>query len=60
MAKVEIGLGAVIGHKDFAVLERIHCSRINVQVGIHLQKGHLQASGLKNGRCRSCSDPFPD
>ena len=33
---VEVGLGAVVGHEDLAVLERVHRSGIDVQVGIEL------------------------
>ena len=33
---VEVGLGAVVGHEDLAVLERVHRPRIDVQVGVEL------------------------
>src|SRR5258708_5358123 len=36
VAEVEIGLGAVIGDEDFAVLERRHRAGIDVDVGIEL------------------------
>src|SRR3546814_15975764 len=36
MAKVEIGLGAVVGNVDFAVLVRAHRARIDVQIRIEL------------------------
>ena len=36
VAQVEIGLRAVVGDEDFAVLERAHGARIHVQVRIEL------------------------
>ena len=36
VADVEIGLGAVLGHEDLAVLERAHRARVDVQVGVEL------------------------
>ena len=33
---VEVGLGAVVGHEDLAVLERVHRSRVDVEVGVEL------------------------
>jgi len=31
---VKVGLCAVVGHKDLTVLERIHRSRVNVEIGV--------------------------
>ena len=36
VAKIEISLRAVIEHVDFAVLKRIHRSRINIEIRIKL------------------------
>ena len=40
---------------DFAVLERAHRARVNVDVGVQLLAGHLQSAGLEQtsqaGRC---------
>ncbi len=47
VAQVEVGFGAVVGHKHFAVLKRRHGSRINVEVGIELHQVHAQAAALK-------------
>ncbi len=44
MAEIEIGLGAVVGDKDLAVLERAHGARIDVDVGVHLLHRDLQAA----------------
>ncbi len=42
MAKVEVGLGAVVGDEHFAVLGRAHRARIDVEIGIEL----AQADGI--------------
>ena len=39
---VEVGLGAVVGHEDLAVLERVHRARVDVQVGVELLHDHAQ------------------
>ena len=33
---VEVGLRTVVGHEDLAVLERVHRSRIDVEIGVEL------------------------
>ena len=47
MAKVEVGLGAVVGHEHFAVLVRRHRSGIEVEIGIELAKPDLVAPRLQ-------------
>ncbi len=44
VADVEIGFGAVLGDEDLAVLERVHGARVDVEVGVELLHGHLQAA----------------
>ena len=44
MAQVQVGLGAVVGDVDLAVLERVHGARVHVQVGIEFLDGHPQAA----------------
>ena len=39
--QIEVGLGAVVGHEDLAVLERAHRAGIDVDVGVHLDERHL-------------------
>ncbi|OPZ03600.1 MAG: hypothetical protein BWZ09_02352 [Alphaproteobacteria bacterium ADurb.BinA305] len=54
MAEVEVGLGAVFGDEDLAVLERAHGARIDVDVGVQLEVRDLDAAGLEDrpeGRC---------
>ncbi len=47
VADVEIGLGAVLGDEDLAVLERAHRSRIDVQVRVELLHLHLEPARLE-------------
>ena len=47
VADVEVGLGAVVGHEDLAVLERVHRPGIDVEVGIQLLHRHPQAAGAQ-------------
>jgi hypothetical protein len=43
MAEVEVGLGAVVGHEDLAVLIGAHRARIDVQIGVELPQPDLVA-----------------
>ncbi len=47
MAQIEIGLRAVIGDIDLAMLERAHRARIDIQIGIELAQTDLVAARLK-------------
>jgi len=47
VADVEVGLGAVLGDEDLAVLERAHRPRIDVQVRVELLHLHLQPARLE-------------
>ena len=53
MAEIEIGFGAVIEHVNFAVLERVHRSRIDIQIRIELLKDDAQAAQLEKCAERS-------
>ncbi len=44
VAEVEVGLGAVLGDEDLAVLERTHRSRIDVDVRVELEVGDADAA----------------
>ena len=48
VTEVEVGLGAVIGDEDLAVLVRAHRARIHVDVRIELQDGDAQAACLED------------
>ena len=47
VADVEVGLGAVLGHEDLAVLERAHRPRVDVQVRIELLRRDGEAARLE-------------
>ena len=47
VAQIEIGLGAVVGDEDFAVLERAHRARIDVEIGIELLQRHVQPAAFE-------------
>ena len=34
MSQIEIGLCAIVSHKDFSVLIRRHCTRIDIDIGV--------------------------
>ena len=55
VAEVEVGLGAVVGDEDLAVLGRRHRARIDVEVGVELAQPHLVATGLQHrAECGGC------
>ena len=45
MADVEVGLGAVLGDEHLTMLERVHGSRIDVEVRVQLLHGDRQTAG---------------
>ena len=47
VADVEVGLGAVVGDEDLAVLERVHRPGVDVEVRVELLHRHPQAAGLE-------------
>ena len=47
MAEVEVGLGAVVGHKDLTVLKRRHRTRIDVDVRVELHHLDLHPARLE-------------
>ncbi len=59
MAKVQVGLRAVIGHEHFAVLERVHGPGINVDVRVHLQEGHSKAPTFHQRAYTGRGQSFP-
>jgi hypothetical protein len=60
MAEVEVGLGAIVGHEDLAVLERAHRARIDVQVGVKLHQVDLQPAGLQKAADRRRGKSFAE
>ena len=39
VADIEVGFGAVIGDEDLTMLERVHRSRIDIEIGVELLHG---------------------
>jgi len=39
---IEVGLGAVLGNEDLAVLKRVHGAGVDVEVGVEFLHRHLQ------------------
>ena len=59
MAEVQVGLRPVIQDKDLAVLERVHGSGIDVDVGVQLLQGDGEAPGFQQGPDRGSGQTFP-
>ena len=49
MAQIEVGFGPVGGNEYFAVLERTHGARIDIEVGVELDHRDLEAAGFEDG-----------
>ena len=60
VAQVEIGLGAVVGDEDLAVLERAHRAGIDVQVRIEFLQRDPQPAAFEQAADRRRGDPFPE
>jgi len=57
---VEVGLGAVLGDEDLAVLERAHRPGIDVQVRVELLELHAQATRFEKPPERCGDDSLPE
>ena len=44
MAQIQVGLGAVVGHKDLAVLQGAHRAGVHIDIRVQLLACHLQAA----------------
>ena len=58
VAEVEVGLGAVVGDIDLAVLERAHRARVNVDIRVELLRCDLEAAALEQSAERCCGNAF--
>ncbi len=47
VAEVEVGLGAVVGDEDFAMLEGRHGAGVDVEVGVELHQVDAEAAGFE-------------
>jgi len=57
---VEIGLGAVLGNEDLAVLEGAHRPRVDVDVGVELLKLDPEAAADQQPADRGGRDAFAE
>jgi len=60
MSEIEIRLGPVGQHINLPVLERIHRSRIDIQIGIKLLKRHPESTSLQQRSKRSSGQPLAE
>ena len=60
VAEVEVGLGAVLGDEDLAVLERRHRPGIDVDVRVELLQGDLQPAGDEQAADRGRRDALAE
>ena len=60
VAQVQVGLGAVIGDVDLAVLVGRHRAGIDVQVGVQLAQPHGEAARLEEGAQGGGGDAFAE
>ena len=60
VAEVEVGLGAVLGDEDLAVLERAHRPRVDVDVGIELLQLDPVAAGDEQAADRGGGDALAE
>ncbi len=60
MAEIEVGLGAVVGHVDLAMLVRAHGAGVDIDVGVELAQTDLVAARLQQRaerrRCNAFSE----
>ena len=47
MSDVEVGFSTIVGDKNFTVLEGVHRTGVDVQVGVELLHGHGEATRAK-------------
>jgi len=47
MSEIKVGFTAIVGNEHFPVFVRVHCARIEVDVGIKLLHRHAQATHLQ-------------
>ena len=59
VAEVEVGLGAVVGDEDLAVLVRAHRARIDVDVRVELHVRDPQAARLEQRPTEALASPLP-
>jgi len=58
--EIEVGLGAVVEHVDFAVLEGAHRAGIDVQIRVELLHENAQTAALQQRSEGGCRETFPE
>ena len=58
MTKIQVCLCTVISNKDLSMLDRVHGSRIDIDIRIKFLHGHLITSCLEKPSQGRCRDPF--
>ena len=59
MAEIEIGLGAVVGDEDLAVLIGAHGPRIDIEIGVELAQTHLKPRACSSAPSAADARPLP-
>ena len=59
MTQIKVGLSTVIGDKNFAVLIRAHCPRINIDIRIKFLDRYLIAAAFQQTSSEAAVIPFP-
>ena len=60
VAKVQVCLRPVIGHKDFPVLDGVHGAGVHIEIRVKLLHGHFIAARLEEPPQRRRRDPFAE
>ena len=60
MSEIEVGLSTVIGNENFSVLDRVHGTRIDVDVRIEFLHGNFVAAGFQKTSQGCSSDSLSE
>ena len=60
VAEVEVGLRAVVGDEDLAMLERGHGAGVDVEVGVELHQIDLDAARLQQAADGGCGETLAE
>ncbi len=56
--QIKVGLTAVLGHKDFAVLVGGHCPGVDVEIRVQFDDGDGESPAFKDASDGCDADPF--
>src|SRR5690606_14643533 len=57
---IKIGFCAVVGDEYLPVLERVHCPRVDVEVGVELLHRHPESAGLEQIAQTRCGETLAE